>query len=138
MADVPRLSDATLNEKKIKIGHIPLDDSVSSSVSTFATGTIQTITWTTTPADSFLSLWNYHFTIRVDVDDNDHVWPNGSALTAAQSSLRVANYIDWYLTDDNRNKLVVKIHIENYSGSNRTVYLKYKTYTFAYTTASTA
>lgn len=120
----------------IRTGHIPGDDSASTTSYTLATGTIQTTTWTTTPAKPALSLWNYHLTLRVDTDDDNHKWPNGSSLSAAQSSLRVACYIDQVATNDDTNQLVVKICVENFSGSNRTIYMKYKTYSYAYVTGA--
>lgn len=134
--DVPAFSDKG-NDNFIRTGAIP-SSGVTATSSSVGTGSLLTFTITTTPARPSLSVWNFLITIRVDTDDAAHEWPSGASLSAAQLSLRMSQFIDWANSNDTRNIRKHKIVIENFSGGNRTYYLKFKAYTLAYVTGSQA
>lgn len=126
-------------ERRIPIAGVPANVNSSFSASaSVPTSTIQSFTITVTAGMRYLSMWNYALTVRVGTDDDDHVWPTGSALTASQRTLDVFNYQDWAASNDTTNKPVFRLHIRNFSGDTHTIYIKFKTYTFAYITGSAA
>lgn len=88
-------------------------------------------TVTTYPGDSRLSLWDQLFSVRVDTNDNDHLWPGGASLTSDQRQLSIDNWIDFASSSDISNVRVHKIIITNSGVADKTVYLLYKAYTFA-------
>lgn len=81
--------------------------------------------------NSRLSLWNQLFSLRVDTNDNDHLFPAGTSLTSEQRSIRISQWIDFAESSDISNIRVHKIRIENFGASSHTIYLLYKAYTFA-------
>lgn len=53
------------------------------------------LTGTPGPDRDFVNLWGIHFSVRVDVNDEDHKWPNGISLTAGQKKLNVVARSDY-------------------------------------------
>jgi hypothetical protein len=82
-----------------------------------------------TPADSTLTLWNFLFSIAIDVADfTNNVFPNGPSVTANMRSMRLYNWIDWATSSDTSNKRVVNIRIENTDTSSHDYYLALRSY----------
>lgn len=106
------------------------NDWTESGPFTIPAGGAGTFNVTTTPANNLLSLWNYLFSIRIDVNDNDHRFSNGSALTSEQRSMELTNWMDFIDSFDPENVRVVKIRIHNYGASSHDYYLLYKAYSF--------
>lgn len=136
MSDVPLMSDAG-NDQFVRIGTIPTSG-VTAVTATVDTATFLTISITTTPQKLSLSLWDFLLTMRVDTDDSAHEWPYGASLTSTTLSVRMYHWTDWANSNDARNVRKNRIVIENFSGSTRTIYLKFKSYTFAYVVGSSA
>ena len=137
------MTDVLINDnnvdRRIPISGLPLDvDTYSTVSSSVPSNSILTFTWTTSVGMRYLSLFNFALALRVDTNANTHKWPQGSSLTASQRSLRVSTYQDVLASDDKINKKVYVTHIENYSADSHTIYMWYKTYTFAYITGSSA
>lgn len=93
-------------------------------------GSSSTINITTIPANSRLTLWNFAFTVYVDVLDNAHQWPNGSALTVEQREAWVFNWLDWADSSDTLNTRCYKIRIRNSSPAinDHNYYIQFKAY----------
>lgn len=93
-------------------------------------GSSSTIAITTIPAASRLTLWNFAFTVYVDVLDNAHQWPNGSALTVESREAWVFNWLDWADSSDTLNTRVYKIRIRNSSPGtiDHNYYIQFKAY----------
>lgn len=124
--------------QRLPTSGIPLDTSDYSYISyTVAASSINTLTITTDTTVKELSLFNWAFTMFVESDSTDYIWPTGAALTSTTRSLRVYHYQDWYTSNDKTNKKVYKYHVENYSGSTRTIFLYFKAYTYAYIAGAT-
>lgn len=85
-------------------------------------------TITVTPGSPILTLWNYLFTIYVDVLDSAHEFPNGASLTADQRKLTIMNWIDWANSSDITNIRVFKIRVRNDDSSSHDYYIKFKIY----------
>jgi hypothetical protein len=96
-----------------------------------AAGTALNFTVTTYPADERLSLWDQLFSIRVDVNDDAHLWPSGASLTNGQRTLRLTNWTDFITSSDTQNIRAYKIRIENSDVDTHTYYVLFKAYTFA-------
>ena len=120
--------------KYIPTGSIPLGTDVAELSGTITTGNWGTFSFYVYPAEKSLSLWNFFYNVYVDTDSSDYNWPNGSSLSSTQRSIRVYTIPDWANSDDSINKRAFRIIVENFSGSNRTVYIKFKSYSYAYVT----
>lgn len=86
---------------------------------------------TTFPDDERLSLWDQLFSIRIDVNDDDHLYPSGASLTSEQRSLRMENWVDFASSSDTQNIRVHKVRIVNGGADSHTYYVLFKAYTFA-------
>lgn len=116
----------------LMISSIPLPQNEYS----FATGTLNattqlTISWTSTPSRSPLSLWNFMFTVRFGVDDDDHAWPKGTSLTDNQGTVIVSMYTDAIGSHDPRNIRVNRLVMRNGSPDSFSYFMYFKAYTFA-------
>jgi hypothetical protein len=105
---------------------------------TLTSGLTRTFIVTVIPGSQVLTLWNYLFTVTVDVDDPvEYAFPAGPSLSAAQRNLRVYHWIDWAASSDVTNTRVVYVRIENFDVSSHDVYLYFRFYAPINTGAST-
>lgn len=95
---------------------------------TLATNSAATFTVTVTPTNQLLTLWNFLFDIRVDVNDADHQFPNGAALTTAQRQMRQYEWISWGDSSDTTNIRTFKVRVENYDTVSHDYYLVVRSY----------
>lgn len=109
---------------------VGLNDWAQGSTSV-ASGSAVNFLITTYPDSERLSLWDQLFTIRVDVNDNDHNFPNGSALTNEQRNCLVSAWVDFADSSDTQNIRVTKVRVVNSGASTHTYYILFKAYTFA-------
>lgn len=82
------------------------------------------------PVDKTLSLWNFLFSIRIDTDDDDHLYPSGASLTSAQKSIDLQQWIDFATSSDDNNQRSHQIVIINNDASAHVYHILYKAYTF--------
>lgn len=123
--------------RRLPTSGIPLGiDEVSYQNYTIPTGSINTLTITTTTEVKELSLFNWAFTVYVEALDPENKWPQGNNLTSTTRSIRCYGWQDWATSNDGTNRKVFKFFIENYSGSTRTVWVYFKAYTYAYIAGS--
>lgn len=104
---------------------------------TIGAGAAITFVITIFPSGSRLSLWNHLFSVAIDTNDSDHIFPAGASLSADQRKLRISQWIDWADSSDVSNIRVHKIRLENFDASSHTYYLYYKAYTFSSVGGST-
>ncbi len=79
-------------------------------------------------ARDMITLWTLLFSVRVDVDDIDHNWPNGASLTSAQRKLRVnyfSNMDDIEHLSDDKAQSNLTIVLQNRDSSSHTYYVSY-------------
>lgn len=111
------------------------------SSTTISAGSAATFLVTTIPVNSILGIWNWLFSIYVDVPgsgggggpnltaDLAYIFPDGTSLTAAQRNLTLMQWIDWAESSDTSNIRVHKIRLANNDSSSHTYTLRYKAYT---------
>lgn len=86
---------------------------------------------TTTPENKVLSLWNFLFSIRVDTNTDEFLFPNGAGLSAEQENMKVQQWVDYAGSSDEINQRLHYVIISN-NGANAHVYhFLYKSYSFA-------
>lgn len=102
---------------------------------TLAAGAFATVNILTVPPAGVISqrltLWDFLYSVRIDVNNNDHRFSNGASLTAAQRNLRMFGWVDFIESSDRQNIRTVKIRFENFDSSSHDYYLLFKGYTFA-------
>lgn len=101
---------------------------VTSGPVTTAAGLGANFNITVTPGSPILTLWNYLFTVYVDVLDAAHEFPNGASLTADQRKLTIMNWIDWANSSDITNIRLFKIRVRNDDSVSHDYYIKFKIY----------
>lgn len=122
----------------LTVQSVPLGFDWLQGSTSLASNAAATFNVTITPADSRLSLWNYLISVRVDVDDDDHLFPSGDALTSEQRALRLYNWIDFAESSDLSNMRKYKIRLENSGAETHTYYLLFKAYSFAAVTGASS
>lgn len=90
-----------------------------------------TIRWLTSPANKQLTLWDFHWEVRLGTDEADSVWPDGFNLTANQALTQIYAFTDAVESDDETNTRVNKITIRNESASTFSFFMYFKSYSFA-------
>lgn len=132
------ITDLSLN-KPIKIGSIPAALATYSLLNgTMNANTIHTITWTTTPSQPQLSLWNFAWTVRFGTNAANYEWPLGSSLTTNQKNVDISYYRDAISANESINRVVHKIIMRNSSADTFSYYNYVKAYTFATSVGSSA
>jgi len=81
-----------------------------------------------TPDDDTLTVWNFLWTLYIDVDDPDNAWPSGASLTAGQLNIHVFSWVDWFSSSDSTNERTYKIRILNDDTSSHDYYLRIRAY----------
>lgn len=136
MPDTPLRNDASANDY-IRIGKVPYDGSIYESNTSLASTGRATWRIYCHPTRPQTTLWDDLISIRVDTDTSAYDWPVGASLSASQKQLRVYRYNDLYDSDDATNVRNTRIVVDNYSPDTHTIYLKFRAYTFAYSTGTT-
>ena len=83
-----------------------------------------------TPNSTRLGLWDHLHSIRVDTNDDDHLYPGGASLTSAQRSLSLETWVDYAFSVDSINRRTYLIRIKNTDSSAHVYHVLYKAYTF--------
>lgn len=129
------------NDNKIRtiqaIDSIPIGVGVSSS----GVFTIKANNWgyiyvTTTPSDQRLTLWDFNWSLYIDVDRNDdYEWPNGNALSSSSKStsdlaykINVSHHTSWGRSYDATNVRVNVFKYVSTDGSDHNGYFYFKAY----------
>lgn len=108
---------------------MPSDSVATFGPLTIVSGITKTLVITVTPGNNVLTLWNYLFTVTVDVADPvNYFFPGGSSLSAAQRNLRVYNWIDWANSNDTTNVRAFFIRLENYDTNSHDYYIYFRFY----------
>lgn len=130
--------DAFLRQR-IAISTIPDSPNLDLGVTVvLTTNTQSTLISTVTPGYTYLSLWDFLYSISIDADDFDHRWPNGIALTSTQQNdiSIILGAIDFDESDDTTNTRVYKVCVRNSGAGSHTIYFALKAYTFASVTGT--
>lgn len=138
------MADIIRNDNKIRqiqaIASVPLGLNyvrVTGSLVNVAASSFRSIAVTTTPDSDRLSIWNWLYTVMIDGDDVDHVWPSGSAINTGAGAtdlaylVDVADHIDFFRSNDRSNIRTHLIRIKNNDTNPHTITFYYKAYTQA-------
>lgn len=129
------------NDNKIRtiqaIDSIPIGAvGVASGVFTIPANGWGYIYVTTTPSDQRLTLWDFNWSLYIDVDRNDNYeWPVGSSISSAVPStsdlaykISVSHHTSWGRSYDATNVRVNIFKYINTDGSSHTGYFYFKSY----------
>lgn len=107
-------------------------DDVTTASSVIALSSVGVFAITNIPDSDALNLWNFLWTINIDVDSDDHRWPDGAALdTFTLEHVNISSRVDWASSSDLSNIRRELISVINSDPTSpHTAYLKYKAYTF--------
>jgi len=120
----------------IDIGSIPAGQDSTQTSFVLTAGQTATVVFTTIPDDERLGLWEFYFSIKIDVNDDDHLFSEGASLTAGQRDLEIYQWKDFSRSSDIQNIRVQKIRLKNNDSSPHTYYMDYKAYTLSAVTGS--
>lgn len=117
----------------LAVQSIPLNpfEYVEATTPSINAGAQVTINVTTTPASNILTLWNHLFSIRVDTNDDEHLFPDGDSLSGGQANAQLAQWIDYASSSDESNIRVHKIAIRNNDSVAHVYHILYKAYVIA-------
>lgn len=137
------MSETYLNDTSFKypiqVSSIPSTvDLYSFTSGTLPANTALIITWTTTPATPQLSLWNFHWSVRLGADNANNNWPDGTSLTANQANTEINMHTSALLSNDRTNVRKNKLVMKNSSADSFGYYNYFKSYSFAPSVGSTA
>jgi hypothetical protein len=133
MADTPEIyvRDPSL-KKPLLISSIPSEIGMYSFISgTVGANSQVNFIWTTEPDSPQLSLWNFHWTLRLDADAPDNEWPYGSNIIAAASFFEAWGFTDALRSNDLTNQRVNIIVLKNLTAGPADYFLYFKSYSFA-------
>jgi len=97
----------------------------------FVAGQQGTITISASPLSELLGIWEFYFSVRVDTNDGDHLFPEGADLNSGQRDLEIYQWEDLATSDDITGKRSHKIRLVNNDSSPHTYYILYKFYTLS-------
>ena len=108
-----------------ELGPITIGSAVTYNITVAYLVTGVEVTYDGKPAINRVTLMDQFYSIKVDVDDNDHIFPYGASLTAAQKKLVTTNYFDYLQTglSETTGQRYVVIQINNFDTSSHDYYV---------------
>jgi len=101
----------------------------TSNTGSLAAGSRTTLTFTITPTDNIVTLWDFLFSIYVDINKNsNYLYPSGASLTDAQMNFDLQWNIDYETSSDTTGERKAKVMIKNNDSSAHTYYIHAKFY----------
>jgi len=99
----------------------------TANTGSLAAGAVTDLTFTITPTDEIVSLWDFLLSVYVDTDDNaNYLYPSGGSLSAGQMNFDLQWGIDYTLSSDTTGERIAKVVIKNNDGSAHTYYVHAK------------
>lgn len=95
---------------------------------TIAAGNAVNFSLIFTPASQVLTLWNFSFTLYIDILDDAYQYPSGSSLTDPLRNLDMQCWHDWADSSDITNSRVYKVRVVNHDTNPHTYYIKLRAY----------
>jgi len=94
---------------------------------TVAAGSALTLSITITPTTDFvLTLYNFEFTLYVDVFDSAHRYSGGASLSAGQRSLSLESWLDYEESDESTDfHRTYKIRMKNTDAVSHDYYINF-------------
>lgn len=113
---------------------------------TISAGSYGVFKISTIPDSDRLGLFNFFPSFYIDALDNDHLWPNtsavdgygGSLTSVVMTNIFISFVPDWARSSDTTNRRVSLATIINTDSSSHVIYLYFKSYTFSAITGGNA
>ena len=99
----------------------------TANTGSLAAAAVTDLTFTITPTDEVVTLWDFLFSVYIDTDDDaDYLYPNGGSLSAGQMDFDLQWSVDYTLSSDTTGERIAKVVIKNNDASAHTYYVHAK------------